>query len=108
MIDRRDVLALLALAGVGARAAPGAARQVPAFSAAVLGLVVAKGWRHQTLPKVDRANEFEVVADQGQHVLRIRSSSSASSWVAPVEINAARRPLLRWRWKVSRNFADGP
>lgn len=104
MIDRRGLLALLALAGVGARAAPGAARQVPAFSAAVLGLVVAEGWRHQTLPKVDRANEFEVMADQGQHVLRIRSSSSASSWVAPVAIKAARWPLLRWQWKVSRSL----
>jgi hypothetical protein len=77
---------------------------VPALSAAGLGPIVAEGWRHQTLPKVDRANEFEVVADQSQHVLRIRSSSSASSWVAPVEINAARLPLLRWRWKVSRSL----
>ena len=105
MPDRRQAIAFLALACIGVRAAPDAPRQVPALSAAALGSVVPEGWRHQTLPKVERANDFELVSDQGQHVLEVRSSASASSWVAPVRIDATRLPLLRWRWKVSHSLA---
>ena len=105
MPDRRQAIAFLALACSGVRATPDAPRQVPALSAAALGSVVPAGWRHQTLPKVERANDFELVSDQGQHVLKVRSSASASSWVAPVRIDATRSPLLRWRWKVSHSLA---
>jgi hypothetical protein len=97
MLDRRQVITLLALGCTAARAAPVDLYQVPALSA--------EGWRHQTLPKVERANEFELVPDQGRRVLRIRSSSSASSWVTPLDIDATRWPLLRWQWKVSRSLA---
>jgi hypothetical protein len=97
MLDRRQAITLLTLGCTTARAAPSETRQVPALSA--------EGWRHQTLPKVERSNDFELVSDQGRRVLRIRSSSSASSWVTPLEIDATRRPLLRWQWKVSRSLA---
>jgi hypothetical protein len=105
MLDRRRAIALLAMTCAGANAAPNVPRQVPMLSAASPGPLAPEGWRHQTLPKVERANEFEIVADQGRRVLRIRSSSSASSWVAPVAIDATRWPLLRWQWKVSRALA---
>lgn len=97
MLDRRQAITLLALGCTAARAAPGDLRQVPALSA--------DGWRHQALPKVERANEFQLVPHEGRRVLRIRSSSSASSWVTPLAIDATRQPLLRWQWKVSRSLA---
>jgi hypothetical protein len=88
-----------ALLRAQAAVAPG---QVPGFTAAPLGSAVAPGWAHQTLPKVKQANAFAIVEDAGAHVLQINSSASASSWIARVNIDAQRQPLLRWRWKVSR------
>lgn len=100
MPDRRKVLALLAGACAGP-ASPADDPAVPPFS--VTG--GSTGWRHQPLPKVERANEFAVVADEGRPVLHVRSASSASSWVAPAAADAQRLPFLRWRWKVSRSLA---
>ena len=107
MFDRRQALACLSLAWTGtlALAEPAAPGQVPELSKAGLGTAVADGWRHQTLPKVERNNDFAIVADDGSHVLKVHSSSSASSWLARVEIDSAQKPLLQWRWKVSRSLA---
>lgn len=88
------------LAGAG-RVAPSRA-QVPALADAPPGTGIAPGWRHQTLPKVERANQIGFVADGGRQVVQVTSSSSASSWVAEVDIDASQTPVLRWRWKVSR------
>lgn len=99
MPDRREVLAWMAGTCAGAASAAADPR-VPPFSVTGGG----SGWRHQTLPKVERANEFAVVADEGRPVLHVRSASSASSWVAPTEVDAQRLPFLRWRWKVSRSL----
>ena len=81
-----------------------AAHQVPALSAAALGRGVAPGWRHQTLPKVDRANQFDMVDLDGRRVVQVQSNASASSWLAPVDIDATALPLLRWRWRVSQSL----
>jgi len=95
MPDRRQVLALLAAAGAGGVRAD--EPPVPPFTAS--------GWRHQTLPKVERANEFALVAEEGRPGLHVRSVSSASSWVARTAVDAQQLPFLRWRWKVSRSLA---
>lgn len=100
MPERREVLAWLAAACAGAASAT-AQPVVPPFS--VTG--GSTGWRHQPLPKVERANEFAVVAEEGRPALHVRSASSASSWVAPTAVDAQRLPFLRWRWKVSRSLA---
>lgn len=107
MIDRRRWLALMALgatgaAGTGAHAAGSGPAQVPLLSSAPLGGGVAPGWMHQRLPKVDRANDFDIVADGERRVLHVRSSSAASSWVTPLDVDPARTPWLQWQWKVSR------
>ncbi len=106
MFDRRQALACLGLGwtGTAAFAEPAAPGQIPEFSKARLGTAVAEGWRHQTLPKVEQANDFAIVADAGSHVLKVHSSSSASSWLARVDIDSAEKPLLQWRWKVSRSL----
>lgn len=84
--------------------AAAAQQQVPLLSSAALGRSVARGWRHQTLPKVALANQFEIVDLDGRRVLQVRSQGSASSWLAPLDIDAAARPLLRWRWRVSKSL----
>lgn len=82
-----------------------AGRQPPPFSDAALGTAVPAGWRHQTLPKVPRANQFEIVAEQGVNVLQVRSQASASSWLCPLVASPAAPLWLHWRWKVSRPVA---
>jgi len=103
MIDRRQCLALIALsAAANAGAAAGDASQVPLFSTAPPGDKVAPGWAHQRLPKVERANDYALEPDGDRRVLRVRSASSASSWVTRLDIDPARTPSLQWQWKVSR------
>jgi hypothetical protein len=78
---------------------------VPPFSSAALGARTVDGWQHQRLPKVERANEHEIVADEtGTPVLQIRSAASASSWLTRLDVDAHERPWLRWRWKVERSL----
>lgn len=102
MPDRRRVIAWLAGTCAGATSAADQPA-VPPFSVAEDGATA--GWRHQTLPKVERANEFAVIAEEGRPVLHVRSVSSASSWVARTAVNAQQLPFLRWRWKVARSLA---
>lgn len=78
---------------------------LPRFSTARPGRGVPPGWVHETLPKVERSNEYEIVVDQGTAVLRVRSASSASTLLTPVRNGAAEAVSLRWRWKVSRALA---
>lgn len=104
MLDRRKIVTWLSLGWAGAHAQGGARAQVPALSTADLGAGVAPGWRHQTLPKIERANAFTIVSDEGQRVLKVGSSRSASTWLAPLDVDALRLPMLRWQWKVSRSL----
>lgn len=103
---RRAVLAMLAgpWGSTLAQRTNDSPHQVPPLSAAALGRGVAPGWRHQTLPKVERANQFEMVDLDARRVLQVQSSASASSWLAPVDIDASALPWLRWRWQVSQSL----
>lgn len=101
MLGRRQLIASLAVGG-SAWADTNAPGQVPPLSAGLPGPDLPPGWHHQRLPKVERANQFAIVDDGGQRVLHVRSQASASSWAAPLDADTAERPILQWRWKVSR------
>lgn len=105
MPERRQVIVYLGLGASGALAQPAPPTQVPPLSAATPGASIAAGWRHQPLPNVERSNQFAIVADEGQRVLRITSSASASPWLARLDIDTARSPWLHWRWRVSHSLA---
>ena len=105
MIDRRQCLALISLAATGAHADAGDPSQVPLLSSASLGDNIAPGWSHQRLPKVERANDYDIETDNNRRVLHVRSASSASSWVTRLDVDPARTPWLQWQWKVSRSLA---
>jgi len=62
-------------------------------------------WRHQTLPKVERENRFDLVRDDGRTVLRVRSDASASALAHSLDVDPAKTPILEWRWKVSNPVA---
>ncbi|MEY2656040.1 MAG: hypothetical protein RLZZ524_3068 [Pseudomonadota bacterium] len=77
----------------------------PGFSGAAVGASRVDGWEHQRLPKVARANQHEIVADEsGTPVLRIDSAASASSWLTRLDLDVGAQPWLRWRWKVDRSL----
>jgi hypothetical protein len=78
---------------------------VPPFSAGTPGTGIPSGWRHETLPKVERANDYELTADAGATVLRVRSSSSASTLITAPPAASATPRMLQWRWKVSKALA---
>lgn len=104
-IDRRQLLFLAGAAAIGAPARSAGSLAVPPFSGAPLGIGVASGWEHQTLPKVPQANSFAIVDDGGLRVLRVHSEAAASNWLAKLSGETPRRPVLQWRWKVSRALA---
>lgn len=110
--------ALLALGAGALTGLPTSAAEtggLAAFSAAPPGATQVPGWRHQTLPKVARHNQFDIVSapgndpgndpdieSRGASVLRVESKASASSWLTPLDHDAASAPWLHWRWRVSR------
>lgn len=101
---RRRAALLGAAALVAAPWAPVRAQRggVPRFSASAPGSAVPAGWVHETLPKVERANQFDLVEDDGVTVLHVRSQASASSLVARLPTGGAAITRLHWRWKVAR------
>ncbi|MDX5445317.1 MAG: DUF3047 domain-containing protein [Zoogloeaceae bacterium] len=76
------------------------AGDIAPFSDARPGSLPPAPWVHQTLPGVERSNDFALIEDEGATVLRVASDASASTWLHafPASVAAAR---LRWRWKVS-------
>lgn len=104
-LRRRDALigAIgLGLTGLGhTQVAPA---RVPRFSTATPGSALPAGWVHETLPKVERANRYALVAEDGATVLHVQSRASASSLLAALPGPPAPASTLAWRWKVSRSL----
>lgn len=95
----------MALCALVAGPAQGAPDQVRAFSGMTPGAAVGAPWQHQPLPRVERENRFDLVADGGATVLRVRSEAAASTLTHPLAVDPARTPRLAWRWKVSNALA---
>ncbi|TFZ01053.1 DUF3047 domain-containing protein [Ramlibacter rhizophilus] len=101
-MNRRHALASVTLASIGWRASHAqAAWDPPPFSGAPLGPGIPPGWVHETLPRVERANDYAVVLQEGERVLQVTSRSSASSLLASARLPPGGDARLRWRWKVS-------
>ncbi len=105
VLHRRDALRAAAAIALPMGRASAQAEGLPRFSSAPSGDGPPPGWRHETLPKVERANAYAIETVDGAAVLRIVSTASASSLVAPATGALAGHGLLRWRWKVSRALA---
>lgn len=81
-------------------AMPVLAQQPPAFSAAAAGTSPPAGWILQPIPNVPRQTRFDLVDDAGTMVLRARADHAAASLRHAIDIDPARTPRLRWRWKT--------
>lgn len=105
LLRRRDALLAAAALALPLHRIHAQSDGLPRFSTAPPGEGPPPGWRHETLPKVERANAYAIEPVDGAAVLRIASSASASSLVAPATGALAAHGMLRWRWKVSRALA---
>lgn len=75
------------------------------FSAASPGGELPAGWALLTLPRIKPA-EVALTAEGGATVLRVRAAAGASSVTHRLSADAARTPILSWRWKVDRVVAN--
>ncbi len=108
MISRRDMLALGAAALLPrAAVAQSASTSALRFSDLAPGAPL-PGWLEPiTFGGNAKPNAFELVADEGRTVLRVRSDASASGLARKLRVDPATHPLLSWRWKASRLVARG-
>lgn len=76
-------------------AAPAAA--VTAFSSAAAGSIPAP-WQVVTLPKLPKHTRYDIVAVDGEYVLRVVADGSYANLLHPLAGERAQR--LSWRWRV--------
>ncbi len=93
-----DLLAALvaALAAAPLLAAP-AQTGLTAFSSAAAGSIPAP-WRVITLPKLPKHTRYDIVAVDGEYVLRAVANGSYANLLHPLD--AVRAQRLSWRWRV--------
>jgi outer membrane protein OmpA-like peptidoglycan-associated protein len=104
-MKRRDALCLLAAPTAWAQKASAPA-QLPAFSRLLPGQTASAGWAHQTLPRIPQHNQFDVLTEEARPVLRVRSRASTSSWIAALDADPEKTPILQWRWKVAKALEE--
>lgn len=78
------------------------AKQPLPFSSAEPGGPLPPGWVLQSVPNVPRQTRFDLVRDGDATVLRARADASAASLLYSLQVDPARDPRLRWRWKTER------
>ncbi len=62
---------------------------------------LAPDWRHVTLPGVERPTQFALVTLDGERVLEARAEAGASTLAHALDVDPARTPMLRWRWRTA-------
>ncbi len=80
-------------------AAPAAPAALAAFSSAAGGAVPAP-WQVVTLPKFPRHTRYDIVAVDGEYVLRVAADGSYANLLHPLAGERGQR--LAWRWRVDR------
>ncbi|MFO1412926.1 MAG: DUF3047 domain-containing protein [Burkholderiales bacterium] len=105
---RASTRALAALAATATFAfAAGPALLAP-FSEATPGGALPAGWTPLTFPNIARHTQYTLVRDEaGTVVVQAYAQDSASGLVHKLDVPAADRPRLAWRWKAAQVVADG-
>lgn len=85
---------------VCAHAQSGDRIDVADFSRLAPGASLPAPWREITVPSISRHTRYSLVSDAGVTVLRAQADASMSSLAREVNVDPARTPILRWRWKV--------
>ena len=76
------------------------AQQVPRFSRALLGSEVPDGWYVWTIHAGKARTRYEVVALDGERVVRADADSSASGLMADLSVDPSTMPILTFRWRT--------
>ncbi len=76
------------------------------FSASAPGSVLPAGWTLQPIPNVQNQTHFDLIRDGDSTVLRARTNNAAASLRHGSQVDPARTPQLRWRWKTERVLAS--
>lgn len=74
---------------------------VGAFSQESANGSIPAGWRLAKLPGVE-PTRFRLADAGGVTAVRLEADNAAASLFRPLRVDAARTPLLRWRWRVDR------
>ena len=91
--------AAIALAATPLLAATPAPAALTAFSSAAAGSIPAP-WHVVTLPKLPRHTRYDIVAVDGEYVLRAVADGSYANLLHPLAGERAQR--LSWRWRVEQ------
>jgi hypothetical protein len=96
-------LSLVAPVSSAGPSAPGPAQPaaIPAFSTQGPGEGLPAGWR-ALVPPHAKAPRFARVEQDGTTVLQVRSHGEAGAAAVALHADAARTPVLAWRWKIDR------
>jgi len=86
-----------ALAAAPLLAATPAPAALTAFSSAAAGSIPAP-WRIVTLPRLPKHTRYDIVAVDGEYVLRVVANGSYANLLHPLD--GVRAPRLSWRWRV--------
>jgi hypothetical protein len=92
-------LAVALLGAAASLAAPAGTLVIDDWSGQTAGhRGIPQGWVGQNWgsPK----HEFEIVLDDGQKVLRMRSDGDSSTITKEVKVDVKEYPILQWRWKA--------
>jgi hypothetical protein len=97
--------ALLGLvAGCATRSSAPPAAEIQAFSSNRPGTAVPRGWEPWTLSRTKAPTQYELVVDPEtqQVVVHAYAERAASGMKQRVAINTEQRPIISWRWRVTR------
>ena len=77
------------------------------FSASGPGQALPAGWRPLFFSGIERHTVYTLVEDGGSVVVKAESAQSASGLLRAIDIDPARYPVIRWRWKVGNILQKG-
>ena len=81
---------------------------VGAFSQSKPSGPLPEGWAPLIFPQVEKHTQYTLVRDQeGRVVVRAEAHAAASGLLRKLDVPAADRPLLAWRWNANNLIAKG-
>jgi len=98
--------ALLACAMPAAAGDAAAAPATALFSTGVAGSAIASDWKPIALSSQKAPTVYDLVEDGGTVVLHARAEASASALGHLAGFDVRQRPVVKWRWKISKTI-DG-
>ncbi|MBS1162802.1 MAG: hypothetical protein H6R03_698, partial [Burkholderiaceae bacterium] len=95
-------LTAAALAGCAVLEPAPSTDQVAAFSANREGAVAPRGWQPLVITRAKAPTHYRLVYDEGASsvVVHARAERSATGLKQPLDVDAAARPRVAWRWRV--------